>query len=83
MEVRATADGFYGGARRRAGQTFTVPAGETANWFEPTNPEDAAKPKAKAAAKPKAKADKAPAATDTPPAGDTPPADDSAADDLA
>lgn len=79
MEVRAIADGFYGGARRRAGQTFTVPAGETANWFEPTNPDDVvqSKPKAKAPAKAKAKADVKPPADDS-----TPPADD-AADDLA
>lgn len=76
MEVRATSDGFYGGNRRRAGQTFDVPAGESANWFEPTNPDDAAKPKAKAAAKPKAKA---PAKVKE----EAPPADDSAADDLA
>jgi hypothetical protein len=47
MEVRAITDGFYGGARRRAGKKFQVGEGETAKWFEPTNPEDAAKPKGK------------------------------------
>lgn len=78
MEVRATADGFYGGARRRAGQTFTVPAGETANWFEPTNPDDVAKAPAKAKALAKAKAKGT-----APAASDAPPADDDAADDLA
>lgn len=51
MEVRALTDGFYGGARRRAGKTFQVADGETAKWFEPTNPEDAAR----VAAKPKGK----------------------------
>jgi hypothetical protein len=56
MEVRAITDGFYGGARRRAGKKFQVGEGETAKWFEPTNPEDAAKPKGKAPAKPKAEA---------------------------
>jgi hypothetical protein len=46
MEVRAITDGFYGGARRRAGTTFQVAEGETSKWFEPTNADDA-KPKGK------------------------------------
>jgi colicin import membrane protein len=53
MEVRAITDGFYGGARRRAGKTFQVAEGETAKWFEPTE----AATKAKADAKAKAEAD--------------------------
>jgi hypothetical protein len=88
MEVRAITDGFYGGARRRAGKTFHVADGETSKWFEPTNPEDAAKPKAKAT-KPAAKAaDKPatkPATKPAAKAADKPaekPADDDGAGDL-
>lgn len=56
MEVRAITDGFYGGARRRAGTTFRVAEGETAKWFEPTNADDVKPSKAEAAAKAKAEA---------------------------
>jgi hypothetical protein len=34
MKVKAITDGFYGGARRRAGAVFEVPAGTTGHWLE-------------------------------------------------
>lgn len=37
VAVRATKDGFFGGARRRAGQTFFVPEGVTGKWFVPVD----------------------------------------------
>lgn len=42
IAVIATADGFYGGARRRKGSTFFVKAGTTGKWFVPTDPDLAA-----------------------------------------
>lgn len=59
MEVRAITDGFYGGARRRAGKTFQVKEGETAKWFVPTNADDTKPAKAKTAAEVKAEKAKA------------------------
>lgn len=35
MKVKALTDGFYGGARRRAGQVFDVKQGIKGSWFEP------------------------------------------------
>lgn len=36
--VRAKFQGFYGNARRRAGDEFTIPAGEKlAKWMEPAS----------------------------------------------
>lgn len=35
MKVKALTDGFFGGARRRAGQIFEVPNGTKGKWFEP------------------------------------------------
>ena len=37
IEVIATELGFYGGARRREGDTFRVQEGETANWYQPVD----------------------------------------------
>ncbi|MCC7304758.1 MAG: hypothetical protein IT558_00705 [Alphaproteobacteria bacterium] len=38
IAVIATADGFYGGARRRKGSVFFVPEGVQGKWFSPTDP---------------------------------------------
>lgn len=35
MKVKATAAGFYGGARRRAGEVFEAEKGAKATWFVP------------------------------------------------
>lgn len=35
MKVRALESGFYGGFRRRAGDTFDVAEGAKAKWFTP------------------------------------------------
>jgi hypothetical protein len=35
MQVRALSVGFFGGARRRAGDVFDVPEGTKATWFAP------------------------------------------------
>jgi len=35
MKVKAITEGFYAGARRRAGQVFDVPKGTKGKWFEP------------------------------------------------
>ena len=61
IAVRAIAEGFFGGARRRKGSTFFVPEGVTGKWFVPTDPslaavnasalEEASRTKAKAAEK--------------------------------
>lgn len=53
-QVIATRTGFFNGARRRAGETFTVPKNATGSWFEP---DKAAAAKAKADTEAKAKAD--------------------------
>jgi hypothetical protein len=37
ITVRATAVGFYGGARRRKGDVFSVPEGVVGKWFVPTD----------------------------------------------
>ncbi len=47
MQVKALENGFHDGRRVRMGQTFEVPDGTKAKWFEPV---DAAKPGKKAAA---------------------------------
>lgn len=52
MKVRATADGFYGGERKRAGAVFEVKDGATGKWFEPVEgTAEVGKPKAKPAKK--------------------------------
>ena len=59
MKVQAITDGFYGGARRRAGEVFDVKDGVTSKWFTPVQvaePEPAKAAPAKAA-KSKAKKD--------------------------
>lgn len=57
-QVIATRTGFFNGARRRAGETFTVPKNATGSWFAPDKAAEAeAKAKAKADAEAKAKAD--------------------------
>jgi hypothetical protein len=38
IAVVATAEGFFGGSRRRKGSIFFVPEGKTGKWFEPTDP---------------------------------------------
>ncbi len=35
MKVKAITEGFYGGARRRAGQVFEVSKGAKGKWFVP------------------------------------------------
>lgn len=35
MKVQAITDGFYGGARRRAGSVFEVNDGVESKWFKP------------------------------------------------
>lgn len=35
MKVQAITDGFYGGARRRAGSVFEVSDGSESKWFKP------------------------------------------------
>lgn len=52
MKVRATADGFYGGERKRAGAVFEVKDGIKSKWFVPVSDAKAAPVKA-----PKAKKD--------------------------
>lgn len=53
MKVQAITDGFYGGARQRAGSVFEVKDGVKAKWFEPVEavkeaaPAKAGKAKAK------------------------------------
>ena len=37
VEVTATSNGFYGGARIRAGQSFRVPTGYSGDWFARTD----------------------------------------------
>lgn len=37
IEVVATQNGFYGGARKRVGAIFNVEDGETGTWFERTD----------------------------------------------
>lgn len=59
IEVIATELGFYGGARRREGETFHVAKGETASWYRPVDgkadiEQARAEVKAKADAKTKA-----------------------------
>lgn len=47
MKVQAITDGFYGGARRRAGDVFEVKDGVTGKWFTPVEAkEEVAQPKA-------------------------------------
>lgn len=46
MKVQAITDGFYGGARRRAGAVFEVADGVKSKWFTPVDPKDAAPVKA-------------------------------------
>jgi hypothetical protein len=62
IEVIATELGFYGGARRREGDTFHVAKGETASWYRPVDgkadiEQARAEVKAKAKAKQKAQGD--------------------------
>lgn len=50
MKVRAIADGFYGGERKRAGAVFEVKDGVKSKWFEPvgdSKPAPARAPRAK------------------------------------
>jgi hypothetical protein len=52
MKVRALADGFYGGERKRAGTVFEVKDGIKSKWFEPVEASTpVGKPKAKPAKK--------------------------------
>ncbi len=37
IEVVATQNGFYGGARKRVGAIFNIEDGETGSWFERTD----------------------------------------------
>lgn len=37
IEVVATQNGFYAGARKRVGAIFTIEDGETGSWFERTD----------------------------------------------
>lgn len=46
MKVQAVTDGFYGGARRRAGSVFEVKDGLKGSWFTPILDEKAAPAKA-------------------------------------
>lgn len=59
-QVIATRTGFFDGARRRAGETFTVPKSASSSWFGPDKVAEAeakaAATEAKAAAEAKAKA---------------------------
>ena len=50
-EVVAVTAGFYGGARIRAGQKFTVPASDDAKWFVSAEEAAKAKPTIKSARK--------------------------------
>ncbi len=52
MKVRAIADGFYGGERKRAGAVFEVKDGARSKWFEPVKESTpVGQPKAKPAKK--------------------------------
>lgn len=46
MKVQALTDGFYGGARQRAGSVFDVKDGVKAKWFEPVDAKEAVPAKA-------------------------------------
>lgn len=81
MKVQAITDGFYGGARRRAGDVFEAKDGVTSKWFTPVQVKEQA-PVAKAGKAPKQKkqddavalsqlpADQQPASPDAPVATD-------------
>lgn len=51
MKVQAITDGFYGGARQRAGAVFEVKDGVTSKWFTPVEAAKAAPAKAGKASK--------------------------------
>jgi hypothetical protein len=61
MKVRATAIGFYEGRRRYPGDTFKVPDGAKAKWFEPVSAPVEPAVEAPAPRAPRAKAKAAPA----------------------
>lgn len=78
MKVQAITDGFYGGARQRAGAVFDVKDGMTAKWFTPIEVSEPA-PAAKAGKAPKQKKQEAVALSQLP--ADQQPASDAAASD--
>ena len=48
MRVVATEKGYFGDARRQAGEVFEVPEGTTAKWFQPVDAPEVKPAKGKA-----------------------------------